>query len=413
MAGITIYAQPGVAQEFTLSNAPPGLVAANSIGWRIMDDEGNTVTPRTAVGVIETPGLSGHYSISLTTPATLGTYSVIADVDPAGVLDEGNYATDSLVVQTSLVVQVIPAEPTPGSGPVLGPCQSWITPADIRACCPGLPDGTTFDAFLEQIAIAASQTLYMLSGQQFSGVCEETVRPCTPGGCASWLNLGVGIIPGWGSGGETWGGGVSGGGLPFTGPGWYDYGSDYGTNAICGCQPLSQILLGYPVDQILEVTIDGVVVDPATYRVDEWRYLVRTADVATSPPTPRWWPNCQNMQVNAGDPGSFVVTYTHGVAPPYAGGLAASQLACQMAQQCAGRDCMLPVGTTKVIRQGVQIERGLLASWLKRDASGQTGWQTGLIFVDAFLTAYNPNALRSRPTVWSPDLVKMPRRAGT
>lgn len=298
------------------------------------------------------------------------------------------------------------------TAPVLGPCQSWITTADIRSCCSGLPDDTTFEAFLEMIAVAASQTLYELSGRQFTGTCEETVRPCTPGGCG-WAGLGLNIIPGWGSGGETWGGGVSGGGIPFAGWGWYDVGGAYGSNAICGCQPLSQILLGYPVDEVLEVTIDGDVVDPATYRVDEWRYLVRTADSSTDPPTSRFWPNCQNLQVDDGEPGSFVVRYTHGVAPPPAGVLAASQLACQMAQQCAGQECMLPTGTTKVIRQGVQIERGLLASWMMRDASGKTGWQTGLIMVDAFLTSYNPNALRGRPQVWSPDLVRMPRRTGT
>lgn len=295
------------------------------------------------------------------------------------------------------------------TAPVLGPCTAWISTADIRACCTELPESTTYEAFLEQIAVAASQVLYEISGRQFSGVCESTVRPCSTGGCSAWANLGS-IIPGWGSGGETWGGGAGNAGLPFGGWGWWDYGG--GSNAVCGCQPLSEVLLGYPVVEVSEVSISGVVVDPATYRVDEWRSLVRTADTSTDPPTSRFWPSCQNLQVDDGEAGSFVVTYTHGVAPPVPGALAAAQLACQFARQCAGQDCLLPEGTTKVIRQGVQIERGLLASWLKREA-GQVGWQTGLVFVDAFLTAYNPNGLRRRPAVYSPDLVRMPRRTGT
>lgn len=297
-----------------------------------------------------------------------------------------------------------PAPPSPG------PCAAWITGDDIDSCCT-IPDG--FDlALLDLFALEASQVLYQLSGCQFSGACEETVRPCAPGGCAGWLALGAGIIPGWGSGGETWGGGISGGGIPFAGWGWYDVGAGYGTNAICGCQALDQIQLGYPVVEVLEVKISGVVVDPTSYRVDEWRWLVRTADTSTDPPTSRFWPSCQDLQVGDDDPGAFAVTYTHGIAPPMAGELAAAQLACQFVQQCAGGDCILPVGTTKVIRQGVQIERGILANWLVSE-QGRRGWATGLVHVDAFLNAYNPNGLLRRPRVFTPDLPQMPRRTGT
>ena len=47
----------------------------------------------------------------------------------------------------------------------------------------------------------------------------------------------------------------------------------------CGCQPLDTAPLpGHPVREIIEVKIDGVVVDPTTYRLDGRRKLVRTRD---------------------------------------------------------------------------------------------------------------------------------------
>lgn len=173
----------------------------------------------------------------------------------------------------------------------------------------------------------------------------------------------------------------------------------------CGCSPLSTVPLAYPTTGITEVLIGGVIVDPAKYRVDEWRELVRVDGA--------WWPSCQNLAADETEEGSFVVTYTHGVAPPPAGMLAAAQLACELWKACARvGDCKLPAGVTKVTRQGITIERGLLASWF-RDLRTSRGWNTGLALVDAFLTAYNPNSLRRAPAVWSPDVAMMPRRAGT
>ena len=289
------------------------------------------------------------------------------------------------------------------TAPVLGPCEAWIAADDVAACC-GVTVDSTNQATLDMFAVSASQILYEMSGRRFSGVCESVVRPCSTMGCGVQA-LGVGIIPGWGGYG-SWGYGYLDIGSPW---GWYDTGIG-SAGIVCGCQALPTVELGYPVVDIVEVTIDGNVVDPATYRVDEWRYLVRLNDPATG--LQLFWPGCQDLAADSG-PGTFFVTYTHGIAPPLVGAQAAAALACQLWQSCnGGSECQLPIGATKVIRQGVTIERNLLAAWFNASATAK-GWATGIPLVDAFLNAYNPSRLIRRPSVWTPDVVPMPRVTNT
>lgn len=290
------------------------------------------------------------------------------------------------------------------AGPVLGPCVAWVSGADVQACCPAAADLSPSDGLLDTAAVAASQVLYEVSGRRFPGVCEKIVRPCATSGCGMSA-LGVGIIPGWGGGGYGYSTD------PFGPWAWTDTGIG-AAGRICGCSPLSEVLLDYPVVAITQVKVDGVVVDPATYRVDDYIRLVRLWDTSTTPPAARFWPSCQNLGVGDDQPGSFSVTYEWGSAPPLAGVMAAQQLACQLVQACHGAACSLPVGATKITKQGVTIDRGLLASWVVNSRMG-SGWVTGLVAVDAFLTAVNPHRLQSRPSVWSPDVVKRPRRVGT
>lgn len=284
------------------------------------------------------------------------------------------------------------------TAPVLGPCQAWIDGADVAACCPGVDVGTGTTGILDAVAVAASQVLYELSGEQFSGACQETIRPCATGPCGWWGAGNPGLH--WGS---FW--------LPVGGLLW-GWGSGEWDHLACGCQPLSEVVLGYPVVSVDEVLIDGVVVPPAEYRVDDYRLLVRLADTSFTPPRMRYWPSCQNLALDSTEPGTFEVTYTHGVLPPPVGEQAAAQLACQLYLSCyQPGQCVLPVGVTSVTRQGVTINRAVLATWFTRNEQG--GWQTGLPFVDAFLMAYNPHGLRRPPTVWSPDVRPFGRRAGT
>lgn len=293
------------------------------------------------------------------------------------------------------------------SEPTFGPCQAWITGDELADFC-RLTDVGSDTALLDEIAEAASEILFQLSGRQFNGECETTVRPCRVG-CSCWS--------GWGQAGWPYVGGIAWAwGWNGTYGAW-DFGWFSGDSSVCGCKPLSQVeLAGYPVTSIVEVLIDGVALDPVyasdgvspTYRLDGYRFLVRMNDPA-EPDVEKRWPACQNLALPEDQPGTWAITYTYGQSVPEAGLLAAKQLGCQLWASTGRGACVLPPGTTKVTRLGISVDKGLFSSWARKDGS----WATGLPLVDAFLQAVNPIGQRRRPAIWSPDVQQPPRHTGT
>lgn len=257
------------------------------------------------------------------------------------------------------------------------------------AFCSGV--GTDSAVALEA-ATVASMLLYKLSGSQYTGICEHEVRPCgADGGCGwSWSEvLSPSEASNWA---VSWMVGIAGWG-------WY---AD--EKPLCGCQHVSRVELGnYPVVGITSVTIDGALVDPTTYELRELRFLDRITPTADD--TPLVWPSCQDMRLPLGEPGTWSVVYSSGIAPPLPGELAAKQLACEVAKFLTTGECLLPDGVTSLTRQGVSMDRTLFKQWGLQN--GQ--WQTGMTWVDAFLEAYNPTGARRRSTVFSPDLEPFPR----
>lgn len=272
-------------------------------------------------------------------------------------------------------------------GPVLGPCDLWCDGQDVAECCDA-DLGAVGPTLLDQVAAEASMALFEISGRQFTGLCgPRTVRPCADR-CRCWATGQASRVAasGWGWDSASW---------------------RHECGDRCGCLPLSRIRIGgYPVREIVEVRIDGVVVDPSGYRLDGWRYLTRLDDPGP-PVSTRLWPQCQNLALDDGEPGMFSITYRWGVDPPELGRRAAAMLACQLYLQCTGGEgCKLPAGVSRVTRQGVTFERGLLINWF--DAAEATG----LPPVDLFLRAYNCWKTRRRPAVWTPDVADYPLAAG-
>jgi hypothetical protein len=290
------------------------------------------------------------------------------------------------------------------AGPIQGPCETWITGPDVASCC-GAEYNSETAAALDEAAVEASMLLFVMSGRQYNGGCRQTVRPCASG-CNWWLGVGGPAVAGTAS--WYWG--------PWQGVwGWGDW--NQGLPGQCGCGYLSRVLLsGYPVTRINEVKIGDVIIDPAEYRLDNWRWLSRlgfTDDEGVF--QPRYWPACQNLAADEGEPGTWSIDYDYGVVPPLAGLRAAEQLACELYKACAGGDCALPQGVTRYTRQGVQIDRGVLLTWGNSFTSRgvRTGsWTTGLELVDAFLSAYNPWGMRRRPGFWSPDIPQFAQKLG-
>lgn len=263
-----------------------------------------------------------------------------------------------------------------------GPCSDWLTGGDVMACC-GVEDCDNPSLF-DQAAAEAQGLLFELSARQFAGLCERVVRPCrTRCGCDfQVLSRGYVVAPAWYWWQSSW---------------WYQ-------GIPCGCRPLSTVrLAGHPVQEILEVKIDGAVVDPLTYRLDRKRNLVRVRDPA-APDVMLRWPACQMMDLDDTEPGTFSVTYTYGKEPPLAAVNAAAELACELYKSCSGQACALPRGVTRTTRQGVTVEKPAFVTWGFQTGKSRglpRGWRTGLPVTDAFLNSMNPSGLMRQPVFWS------------
>ena len=139
------------------------------------------------------------------------------------------------------------------------------------------------------------------------------------------------------------------------------------------------IILPAPVGDVLEVLIDGKVLDPQHYRVEDGLHLVRLDGGR--------WPT------TSGD--GFVITYLDSYPVGEMGSHAAGVMAAEWLKLITGdKKCRLPATATSVSRQGISIER----------ATGMfPGNVTGIPEIDAYLMLFNPNSLRVRPRVYSLD----------
>lgn len=225
-------------------------------------------------------------------------------------------------------------------------------------------------------------TLQALSGYRIS-LCPITVRPCSRG-CIEAART-------WSEAPAVYGSGFYGSSGGFN----PSVNSDGMWVNSCGCGPrdcscsvLSEARLVGPVGGVVSVTINGAVLSPSAYRVDNGNLLVRTDGGV--------WPACQDMASSLGDTAkqTFGVTYYMGFAPDALSAYAAGVLAVEYAKACTGKKCALPSGVTTITRQGVsmEIQAGLFPN-------GFTGIQT----VDAWLYTVNPSALKQPPRVSSPD----------
>lgn len=233
----------------------------------------------------------------------------------------------------------------------------------------------TVKARSEQLAWSALQAL---TGYRLA-ICPVTVRPCSQG-CADAART-WDIAPVTASGYSL--GGTFSPGLNMSGA-WVNS---------CGCKPngcsctqLSIARLVGPVGGVAEVWLNGAILDPTAYRVDNGFELVRT-DGET-------WPVCQDMTKPLTEDDTFGVKYYMGIAPDNLAAFSAGMLAVEFAKACQGKKCALPPNVQTITRQGVSIEvsAGLFP-----------GNSTGIHAVDAYIFTLNPYGLKSAPRVSSPD----------
>lgn len=253
-------------------------------------------------------------------------------------------------------------------------------------CCPD------WDSYSTEIQTAAAEYGALLiwagTGRRF-GLCTKTVRPCRRdcedcGGTWGYY---------WSEG--TW--------MPYLLNGVW-------RNCYCGagdgcgvCRPSCQVWLEPPVYSITSVYFSGSgIVDPSTYRVDDYQWLVRQGPAVTGAGDTDCWPIMNNFNFpasGAGEPfdnSAWQVTYQQGIPMPAVLSRAAGELACEYAKFCLGQDCRLPTRATSLSRQGITV------SMVNVDQFLEDGL-TGVITVDSVIRAFNPYRLVSRMKIATPD----------
>jgi hypothetical protein len=214
-------------------------------------------------------------------------------------------------------------------------------------------DGLT-DVQQARVLSMAVGFLWNWTGRSF-GVCTTTVRPCR----APYRRES-----------SFWGGGpypmLSGQWTPvLLGGEWFNIACGR-CGVECGCTHTPVLRLPGPVQTIEQIKIDGAILDPTAYRVDDERFLVRLDGSE--------WPACQDMNLATTEVGTFEITYTAGVPTPEGGQVAAAVLACEFAKAItAPSSCQLPKRIQNITREGVTVtlfdnfdnlEKGATGIWL-------------------------------------------------
>lgn len=160
------------------------------------------------------------------------------------------------------------------------------------------------------------------------------------------------------------------------------YGFTIKSGAPLSCGGVRIPLRNTPVRSITEITVGGEVVDPSLY------YIRGNEEVVLA------------SSSGYGLCDAPVITYKYGVPPPYAGKLAAIELANEIVLSMAGAsNCRLPERVSSVTRQGISISMVDPQTFLKEG-------QVGLYLVDLFIATANPTRSKKRPKIVSPDYRK-------
>lgn len=375
---------PGTTFEASYGSGTSGLVGTVEVA--IIDLDNNVVFGPTAAGIIENVigGIpTGVYTAELVAPTEDGQFGVVWSED--GTWDPINVSpVDQLIVAGTGVTPIVPGPPAASAD--TGPCSLWASVDDLAECCDAATASSDNEEALENHLIVASQILWELSGRRYSGACAKTVRPCQSN-CSCWpfqrFTVGDSSDLHYLWTGREW---------SWNAPGWR------GSSCGCGCTP-RVLLSGYPVQTIQQVKINGDVVSPTTYRLDEKRYLTRRDG--------GFWPSCQNLALDDTEDGTWSITYIFGEGPPVAGALAATRLACELLSACTdGAECKLPSQAVRVVRQGITIDTLQPLARMLLDGS------TGLVEIDSFIAAYGQGPKR-RPAVWSPEATQYARPVGS
>ena len=238
----------------------------------------------------------------------------------------------------------------------------YITPTELIERCAAAGDFAEDDDQLLEAIEDASTVMFYLTGKQFAGSCQATVRPPCGAGCT------------------------------------------------CGCNRY-QVNLGlWPVTDLVSVRHEGVTYTGTdltdTFHVNEWRFLARNDGEYLRPGNQ--WAASESSYDTADDGYVFEVTFNHGIKIPNLMKRATRALACEWMSQIEGQEgpCKLPQRTTSVIRSGISMDISSAVDMLKER-------RTGIYEVDLAIMTFNPSGLQSPSFVWSGQSSYRGSRIGT
>jgi hypothetical protein len=278
-----------------------------------------------------------------------------------------------------------------------------VWPADT-ACC---PEWEEYPVEVRASAlITATDLLWTLSGRQFTGIplgeafpdeaaqgalvaagytlenCYTILRPCKE-------HCGTACCDTCGWPGSAAGAGWYSPWMPYIQGGqWFNATCDTCQDS-CQCgAPLDELNLPGPVADVKTVWVDGAVfTDWVLYAPNR---LMRTDGEP--------WPECQHLDRDLTEEGTWAVQYAQGVPVPEGGKRAAGQLACDFARLCAGdKRCRIPANVVSVTREGVSYDLD--------PTSFYTAGLTGIPAVDLWLSSVNPGHNRRASGVYTPQTV--------
>jgi hypothetical protein len=163
----------------------------------------------------------------------------------------------------------------------------------------------------------------------------------------------------------------------------------------CDCgNSLKAIHLPGPVQEVHEVIVGALTLDPSDYRLDYGHTLIRQDGEA--------WPATQDLIEPLGSEDTWSIEFTRGVPVPLGGQIAAGTLACELYKASTGDEtCGLPSRVQSIARQGVSME--LVQTTFAEAQDGRTGiWS-----IDSWIAAVTKP--REYAGVASPDITARPR----
>lgn len=227
----------------------------------------------------------------------------------------------------------------------------YITPSELILCSKDAEGMAEDDPRILDAIDDASLVMFYLTGKQFYGTCEATVRPgCLSGACG------------------------------------------------CGCTP-AQVNLGYwPVTELISVRYGGVTYTGSdltdTFHVNDYRFLARNdGDHFISG---NQWAIAGSDEDSEANTFVFEVTLNHGIQIPRLLARATRALASQFVSACCGKPCKLPERVTNVTRSGLSMDVKSAADFL-RDG------RTGIYEVDLAIQTFNPSKLQSPSFLFMPN----------